>query len=143
MRQQAEFLERQGRVDEAMDGLEHGIRGNPKNSPWLYLDLLGLLHRCARQREYRQFREQFIRLFNASVVEFSRFADEGKGLAAYPSLLQQLEAQMGSPQLPEALAACILRGAQAGPPVDLAAFRELLSLHERARKAQEVQPVSG
>jgi hypothetical protein len=140
-RQQAEFFAKLGRIDEAMDVLEGGIRGNPRNSPLLYLDLLALLHEAERQSEYRQFREQFVRLFNASIPEFKHFREEGQTLDAYPSLLEHINSLWESPQVLDVMEACILRGSDTpvSTPFDLAAFRELLTMHGVAGKQHNVR----
>jgi pilus assembly protein FimV len=138
MRQQAEFLAKLGRIDEAIQVLEDGIRGNPKHSPWLYLDLLGILHDAGRQSEFRQFREQFVRRFNASIPEFRHFRDEGRALDAYPTLLDHLRSQSEALQVLSVVESCILRNPRAGAATvfDLAAFKELLAMHRAASHHQ-------
>lgn len=111
--------------------LEDGLRSDPKNSPLLYLELLGLLNDADKPNEYRQFREQFVRRFNAAVPEFGQFRDEGHTLDAYPSLLEHINNQWESPQVLEVLEACITRAGDATTTsrFDLAAFKELLNMH--------------
>lgn len=141
MRQQAEFFAKLERIDEAMEVLEDGIRGNPKESPLLYLDLLGILSEAGREKEYRQFREQFVRHFNATIPDCQNFANEGLPLSASPALLEHINNLRESPQVLDVIEACLLRNAAGSDatPFDLAAFRELLNMHGVACQQREKQ----
>lgn len=131
LRQQAEFLAKLGKVDEALEVLEDGIRSNPKECPLLFMDLLGIANNFNRKTDYRQFREQFMQLFNVSIPEIALGAEEGRSLDAYPALLEHINSQWESPHVLDVIEACILRDpdARESDPFDLAAFRELVNMH--------------
>ncbi len=134
LRQQADFLTKLGKVDEALQVLEGGIKSNPVESPLLYLDLLVIANNFSRKTDFRQFRNEFVELFNAAVPEFALFRDEGRKLDAYPALLDHINGQWESPNVLDVIEACILRDPDAteSDPFDLAAFRELLNMHAAA-----------
>jgi hypothetical protein len=134
LRQQAEFLAKLGKVDEALQVLERGIQSNPVESPLLYLDLLVIANNFSRKTDFRHFRAEFVELFNAEVPEFALFRDEGRKLEAYPALLDHIKGQWESPNVLDVIEACILRDAEVteSDPFDLAAFRELLEMHAAA-----------
>lgn len=121
-------------MDEAIALLEDSIHRNAQGNPQLLLDLLDLAYNHEYPTEFAQCREQFCRLFNASVPEFRHFGNEGRGLADYPSLLDHIRAQWDSPEVLDVMEACMLRtGADTqASPFDLAAFRELLNMHRLA-----------
>jgi hypothetical protein len=131
LRQQAEFLAKLGKVDEALEVLEGGIRSNPKESPLLFMDLLGIANNFNRKTDFRQFRELFVQLFNVSVPEVALSSEEGRSLDAYPALLEHINSQWESPHVLDVIEACILRDpdARESDPFDLAAFRELVNMH--------------
>jgi hypothetical protein len=134
IRQQAEFLAKLGKVDAALEVLEGGIRANPTESPLLFLDLLVVANNFSRKTDFRQFSAEFAQLFNATVPEFALFRDEGRKLETYPALRDHISSQWESPQVLDVIEACILRDPEASEsaPFDLAAFRELLTLHASA-----------
>jgi tetratricopeptide (TPR) repeat protein len=134
IRQQAEFLAKLGKIDEALEILEAGIRANPVESPLLFLDLLVIANNFSRKTDFRQFSAEFAQLFNGKVPEFALFRDEGRKLDAYPALLDHIHGQWDSPQVLDVIEACILRDADAteSDPFDLAAFRELIQMHAAA-----------
>lgn len=134
LRQQAEFLGKLGKVDEALEVLEAGIRSNPVESPLLFLDLLVIANNASRKTDFRQFSAEFAQLFNVSVPEFALFRDEGRSLDNYPALLEHITNQWESPHVLDVIESCIVRDAPASEsdPFDLAAFRELVRMHGEA-----------
>jgi hypothetical protein len=140
LRQQADFLAKLGKVDEAMKVLEGGIRSNPVESPLLYLDLLVIANNSSRKTDFRYFSAEFVELFNAVVPEFALFRDEGRKLDAYPALLEHINGQWESPNVLDVIEACILRDPDSSEsdPFDLAAFRDLLNLHAAAIELHHV-----
>jgi tetratricopeptide (TPR) repeat protein len=140
LRQQAEFLAKLGKVDEALQVLERAIQSNPVESPLLYLDLLVIANNFSRKTDFHHFRTEFVALFNAEVPEFALFRDEGRKLDAYPALLDHLRGQWESPNVLDVIEACILRDPDAteSDPFDLAAFRELLDMHAAATELHHI-----
>jgi len=134
LRQQAEFLTKLGKVDEALQVLERGIQSNPLESPLLYLDLLVIANNFSRKTDFRHFRAEFVEAFNVVVPEFALFRDEGRKLDAYPALLDHINGQWDSPNVLDVIESCILRDPDAteSDPFDLGAFRELLDMHASA-----------
>ncbi len=143
-RQQARALATQGKIDEAIGLLEDGIRANPKESPLLFLDLLDIANTFSRKTDFRQFRQEFNRMFNASVPEFAMFRDEGRALDAYPALLGRINNQWESPHVMHVIEMSVLRTSETPEtePLDIAAFRELLGMHDAARAHHGAHAIS-
>jgi hypothetical protein len=131
-----------GKVDEALEILEAGIRSNPIESPLLFLDLLVIANSSNRKADFSQFSAEFTQLFNVKVPEFALFRDEGRSLDAYPALLEHLNGQWESPHVLDVIESCILRDLDAleSDPFDLAAFRELISMHGTASEQHRALP---
>jgi len=143
LRQQSEFLAKLGKIDEALQILKDGIRSNPKESPLLFLDLLGIANNFNRSTDFTQYRAQFVELFNVNVPEVALSKDEGRSLDAYPALLEHIDSQWKSVHVLDVIEACIVRDpdAKESAPFDLAAFRELLNMHGVAREHHNVEKV--
>ncbi len=131
LRLQAEFFIKLGKIHEALEMLEGEIRASPRDCPLVYLDLLQIAHTYSMKTDYRQFRDEFEHIFNARVPEFAQFKDEGRSLEAYPALLQHISALWPAASVMHVIEACMLRDAELmnAEPFDLAAFRELVTLH--------------
>lgn len=129
--QQADFFAKLGKTDDAIEALEKRIRENPKDCPLVYLDLLRIANANSLKTDFRQFRDEFSRVFNANVPEFALFKDEGRSLEEYPDILSHIMEIWPSPSVMNVVEACILRtpGERSGKPFDLAAFRDLVMLH--------------
>ncbi len=137
--QQAEFFEKLGKFNEAIEALEKRIRTHAKNSPWLYLELLRIAHLHSLKTDFRQFREEFQQVFNCMVPEFALFKDEGRSLEAYPALLRQLTQLWPQASVLDVLEAQVLRDPWDPQPdrFEMAAFKDLLTLHGLARARME------
>lgn len=135
IRQQAEFFVSLGQTDQAVRILENRIARSGETSPLAYLDLLKIFHSLGLRADFRQLREDFGQLFNATVPEFASFDDEGRDLEAYPAVLAQIESEWGTPSVFTAIEGNLFKGQwNAGSePFDLAAFRDLLLLHAVAQ----------
>ena len=135
VRQQAELFISLGQTDQAVRILEKQINESDEPNPFVYLDLLAIFHSRSLKTDFRQFREDFNQLFNGSVPDFAFFTDEGRGLDDYPEVLSHISALWPTRNVLEVIEACIFRDpwdAQSRP-FDLAAFRDLLLLHEIAQ----------
>lgn len=139
IRQQAEFFVSLGQADQAVRVLERQIRESAAPNPLLYLDLLGVFHSLDLKADFRKARDDFNLLFNGWASEMAMFMDEGKNLDAYPDVLARITAHWGSARGIDLIETCIFRDPwEAKPtPFDLAAFRELLLLHEVALSAKQ------
>lgn len=131
VRQQAEFFEKLGKVDQAIDVLEQRIRLNSKEAPLLYLDLLGIAHGHDLKTDFRQFRDEFEQLFNVSAPEFALFRDEGRSLESYASLMQHICKLWPTAGVLDVIETCIVRDPweKNADPFDIGAFRDLILLH--------------
>jgi hypothetical protein len=136
IRQQAEFFLSLGQYDRAVQVLENRIEEHGESSPFVYLDLLKIFHTLGRKAEFQKFRQDFKLLFKCNVSEFSRFADEGKSIEAYPAALHRVTELWPSPAVQEFIEDCIFRnvGDEQSAGFDLAAFSELLFLHAVAKR---------
>ena len=136
VRQQAEFFEKLGKVDQAIDVLEQRIRQNSKDAPLLYLDLLHISNVHNLKTDFRQFRDEFEQLFNVDVSEFALFSDQGRSLESYPSLLQHISKLWPTDSALDVIEACVVRDPMEknADPFDICAFSDLVLLHGVAYK---------
>lgn len=135
IRQQAEFFVTLGKTDQAATLLKKQISESEEPNPFVYLDLLSLLHSLGLKTEFQQYCQDFNLLFNGTVPEFAFFKDEGRDLESYPDVLSRIAEQWPTVKVLELMEACIFRDpwAELNQPFDLAALRDLLLLHEIAR----------
>jgi hypothetical protein len=133
--QQVRFLDQLGKTEEAIDTLERHIKEGGKNAPLLFLELLQIANARSLKTDFRQFRDEFQEIFNCNVPEFALFRDQGKSLEAYPAVMSPLTKVWGTPKMLEILESCILRDPWEKNPAtfDIAAFKDLVSLHGIAR----------
>lgn len=135
VRQQAEFFEKLGKIDQAIETLEQRIRTDSKDAPLLYLDLLQISVAHNLKTDFRQFRDECENLFNVKIPEFALFRDEGRTLESYPTLLQHICKIWPNYSVLDVIEACVLRDPweKNAAPFELAAFKELILLHGIAR----------
>jgi pilus assembly protein FimV len=131
LRQQAEFFVSLGETERAIRLLKRQIEKNEEHNPFVYLDLLEILHSLNLKSDFQQWRERFLHVFSGHVPEFANFKQEGKSLESYPEVLSRLTAHWSSPGILADIDACIFQAPDGGgrPAFDLAAFRDLLLLH--------------
>jgi len=136
VRQQAEFFEKLGKLDQAIDVLEKRIRLGSKDAPLLYLDLLHIAHGHDLKTDFRQFRDEFQQLFNVNIPEFVLFTNSGRSLESYPSLMQHICQNWPSHVVLEMIETCLVRDPweKNAEPFDMGAFSELLLLHGLATR---------
>jgi hypothetical protein len=134
IRQQAEFFVSLGQTDRAVRILKKQIDETSEPNPFFFLDLLSLFHSLSMKVDFQLFREDFNQLFKGRVPDFSSFKDEGRDLASYPEVLSLITALWPMTSVLDVIEECIFQyphGVQT-PSFDLAAFRELLFLHDIA-----------
>lgn len=131
IRHQAEFFVSLGKADQAATLLKKQISESEEPSPFVYLDLLNLLHSLGRKNEFQQYCQDFNLLFNGTVPEFAFFKDEGQDLESYPDVLSKITLVWPTPKVLELIETCIFRDpwAEQNQAFDLAALRDLLLLH--------------
>lgn len=134
IRQQAEFFVSLGQTDRAVRTLATHIDESDMPNPLVYLDLLSLLHSLSLKPDFQRISKDFNQLFNGRVPEFAVFKNEGKGLESYPDVLARIMPCWATPAILEVLEACIFQDPRLAktPVFDLAAFRDLLWLHDIA-----------
>jgi len=134
IRQQAEFFVSLGQTDRALHILTQQIADSSEPNPFIYLDLLALLHSLGMKSEFREYRYSFNQHFSAAMPDFAAFHLEGRSLLDYPEVLERLVQGWPSAQTLVLLSAWIFRNPKAAThvPFDLAAFRDLLMLHALA-----------
>jgi hypothetical protein len=134
---QARLFVQLGKIDEAINVLESRIRKKETDSPLVFLEILRIANGCNRKTDFRQFSEEFQRVFNVTVPEFALFKAEGRSLDAYHGLQRQIEKLWPNPEVLGVIESCIVRSAWGNnsEPFDLAAFKELVQLHGLALDA--------
>jgi hypothetical protein len=131
IQQRAEFFSQLGKVDDAIESLEAGIRAQGNNALVLYLELFNITIRHNLKTDYRLYREEFQQRFNARVPEFALFHVDGKNLEENPELLHRISAQWNSLTVLKVLEAAIFKNASTvqSEALDLAALSDLIMLH--------------
>lgn len=138
VRQRAEFFVTLGQTDQAVQVLEARIAQDRESCPQAFLDLLKLFHSLGLKADFQQVREEFSRIFNASIPEFADFDEEGLDLEDYPGTVDRLIAVWERPAVLDVIEHLIYRqkADTSHQPFDLAAFRDLLLLHAVAQMAR-------
>lgn len=131
IQEQADFFMSLDQPEQAIAVLKNHITDNVETSALAYMDLFDIYHRTGREDDYQQLREEFNRVFNAQVPEFSNYSDQSMGLEEYPQAMQAIMLAWPRPQ--EALDLIeeyIFR--QPDPqqqPFDMLAYRELMLMY--------------
>ena len=135
LRQQAQELMAAGKGDAAVQLLRQQIRDSREPNPFFYLDLLGLLHGLGRQADFQLFSQDTKLLFTVELPEFAFFHEHGRGLESYPEGLSVISRLWPKPEVLLAIESCVFRDpwAKKSQPFDLAAFSDLLLLHNVAQ----------
>ncbi|MEI6734332.1 MAG: hypothetical protein WCK94_10175 [Comamonadaceae bacterium] len=131
LRAQAEDLALTGEPERALALLKKQISESDEPNPFVYLDLLTLLHDLNLKSDFQQCAQDFCLLFNGTVPEFAFFKDEGKGLESYPEVMSRVTEHWPTLKTLEVIEACVFRDpwATSSQPFDLAAMRDLMLLH--------------
>jgi hypothetical protein len=100
------------------------------------MDLLGLYHHANQAAEFYPLRDVCQQHFNVQLPDLASFQQEGQDLASYPEVLTTLTRLWPGEPVLVFLDNCIFLKAatRPQPPFDLAAFRDLLSLHAVAEE---------
>ncbi len=133
VRQQADFFVSLGQTERALDILCKQISQASEPNPLLHLDLITLYHALGMKSDFSVQRDNFSHYFNCIIPEFAHFTQEDKSLDGYPEVQEDLTRLWPNVQALAYLDACIYRDAQEHEETfDLAAFRDLLTLHALA-----------
>ena len=135
LRQQVQELQSAGKAEAAAQLLRQQIRDSREPNPFVYLDLLGLLHALGRQADFQLFSQDTKLMFNVDLPDFAFFREQGKGLESYPEVLSLISGIWPKPEVLLAIESCVFRDpwAKKTHPFDLAAFADLLLLHSVAQ----------
>jgi hypothetical protein len=138
LEQQAEFFVVLGQDEAAIDLLMGHVRSDGGNSPLPYLKLLEIYRRRGGREAYERIRERFNRRFNAYAPEWEADLQQGRTLADYPDVAQQLQQLWPQPEpTMQTLDALLFRRNKTDATFDLPAYRELLFLYSVARDLAE------
>ena len=141
IQEQADFFMSLDQPEQAIAVLKNHITDNVETSALAYMDLFDIYHRTDREEDYQQLREEFNRVFNAQVPEFSNYSDQSMGLEEYPQAMAAITHAWPRPQ--EALALIeeyIFR--QPDPqqlPFDMLAYRELMLMYAMTKDLVKTQ----
>ena len=131
VRQQADFFLALGQYDEAIGLLQGALSQSSEANPYIYLDLIGLLHKLSRKDEYERIREVFNAIYTCYLPEFGVYHNEGRGLSDYSELCDTVVKLWPSRTACDFIEHCLVRqpsdSAETG--IDRAAFTDLLLLH--------------
>ena len=136
IRQQSEFFVSLGQTHRAIQILNQHIANSDLPNPLICIDLLGLYHHTNQAAEFYPLRDVCQQHFNVQLPDLTSFQQEGQDLASYPEVLTTLTRLWpGEPVLVFMDSCIFLKAAtKPHPPFDLAAFRDLLSLHAVAEE---------
>ena len=100
------------------------------------MDLLGLYQQASQAAEFNQLRDVCHHHFNVHLPDLATYQLQGRELASYPEVLTTLTRLWPGEQAQAFMDTCIFTKAAIRPqaPFDLAAFRELLTLHALAEE---------
>lgn len=135
-RQQAEFFITLGQDYRAIQILKQHIARSELPNPLICLDLLDLYQHANQSAEFDQLRNVSHQHLNVRLPELTAYQQEGRSLTAYPEVLTTLTRLWPGEQAQAYMDTCIFRKAatQSQAPFDLAAFRDLLTLHALAEE---------
>jgi hypothetical protein len=142
IQEQADFFMSLDQPDQAIEVLKNHITDNVETSALAYMDLFDIYHRTGRQKEYADLREEFNRVFNAQVPEFSLFGAHSDGLEGFPAVLKNIQDVWLTHQAMDVIEESIFRQPEEGHQVlDMLAYRELMLLYALAKEL--ARPTTG
>ncbi|PKO59355.1 MAG: hypothetical protein CVU24_15465, partial [Betaproteobacteria bacterium HGW-Betaproteobacteria-18] len=138
IRQQADFFVSLGQPQRAIQLLAQQIATTDLPNPLLCLDLLGLYRSAALTTEFDQLRDTCHQHFNVQLPDLATFQQEGQDLTSCPDILVTLTRLWPGEHVQAFMDTCIFLHAKPKfqAAFDLAAFRELLTLHAIAEELQ-------
>jgi hypothetical protein len=135
IQEQADFFMSLGQPDQAIEVLKNHISDNVETSALAFMDLFDIYHRTGAEKEYNELREEFNRVFNAQVPNFSNHGSKARGLEDYPEALKSIQQYWPGPQVLEVIEESIFRQPDAQTqPFDMLAYRELMLLYALAKE---------
>ena len=144
IRQQAEFFVSLGQTDRALRILKNQICESADPNPFICLDLVVLYHSLGLKAEFLEQRDFFTQHFNGNLPDFPDFHQEGKDLESYPEVMSKLAQLWTDNGALAFLDTCVFHDPQMPLRLsfDLAAFRDLLTLHVLASEVSHMPTVT-
>lgn len=138
IRQQADFFVSLGQPQRAIQLLAQQIATADLPNPLLCLNLLGLYQSDGLTTEFNQLRDTCHQHFNVQLPDLATFQQEGQDLTSYPDVLATLTRLWPGEHAQAFMDTCIFLHAKPKfqAAFDLAAFRELLTLHAIAEELE-------
>jgi len=138
LEQQAEFFITLGQDDSAIDLLVGHLNSSGGISPLPYLKLMEIHRRRGDLAAYERIREHFNQRFNAYAPAGNAKTGPARTLDEHPDVMAQLQEAWPTPARAMGLLESLLFKSGGGDAAfDLAAYREVLFLHEVARDLYE------
>jgi pilus assembly protein FimV len=138
LEQQAEFFITLGQDDSAIDLLVGHLNSSGGISPLPYLKLMEIHRRRGDLSAYERIREHFNQRFNAYAPAGDAYVAPARTLDEHPDVMAQLQEAWPTPARAMGLLESLLfKSGGRDAAFDLAAYREVLFLHEVARDLYE------
>jgi len=136
IRQQAEFFVSLGQAHRAIEILNQHMAGAGVPNPLICMDLLELYQHANKTAEFDQLRDVCRQHFNVKLPDMAISQNEGLDLTHYPAVVTTLTRLWPGEQAQAYMDTCIFlnTGSKAKTAFDLAAFRDLLTLHAAAEE---------
>lgn len=131
VRQQADFFLALGQHDDAVSVLYGALGQATKSNPYIYLDLVALLHKLSRKDEYEKVRHAFNTLYTGIVPSYGAYAEPGPDLLDYPDLLMPLVQVWPTYAALDYVEQCLVRepADPANSGLGMEVFKDFLLLH--------------
>lgn len=131
IRQQADFFVSLGQADRAIHILSLHIANVELPNPLICMDLLGIYQHANQADEFDRLRNVCRQHFNVQVPDLTRFGHPGRDLVSYPQVMTMLTHLWPGEQALSFIDSCLFLKVKSKlcPLLDLAAFRDLLTLH--------------
>jgi hypothetical protein len=136
IRQHADFFVSLGQDDRAIQLLSQYIANAELPNPLICMDLLGIYQHANQADEFDRLRNICQQHFNVHLPDLATFGNQGRDLASYPQVMTMLTRLWPGGAALSFIDSCISLKVQSKPcpPLDLAAFRDLLTLHAVAEE---------
>ena len=136
IRQHADFFVSLGQDDRAIQLLSQYIANAELPNPLICMDLLGIYQHANQADEFDRLRNICQQHFNVHLPDLATFGNQGRDLASYPQVMTMLTRLWPGVAALSFIDSCIFLKVQSKPcpPLDLAAFRDLLTLHAVAEE---------
>lgn len=131
VRQQADFFLALGQHDDAADVLFGALGQSTESNPYIYLDLIALLHKLSRKEAYEKVRLAFNLLYTGNVPAYGAYSAQSLDLLDYPDLYAPLVQLWPTHAALDYIEQCLVRQSTdaADSGLGIESFKDLLLLH--------------